>query len=106
MITAKRKRYRSEEIVLLLQQHLIHGVPVPDICQKHGLHPTIFYRWQRELFRRAHTAFEPRFSPARLRTYQEKLREMKTLLRCKERQLSLLQRGSFDTSRAYQAISD
>ena len=92
MIPSKRRRYPADEIVRLLQQHLVDGVPVPQICAQHGVHPTIFYRWQRELFRRAQTAFEPRFTAHRVRSYQEKLRQMRILLRDKQRELSVLQR--------------
>jgi transposase len=91
-MTPKRRRYPADEIVRLLRQHLINGVPVPEICRQNDLHPTIFYRWQRELFRRAHTAFQRRFSIDRVRGYHEKVRELRVLLRGKDRELSALKR--------------
>ena len=34
--------------------------PVSDLCDQHGIHPTMFYRWQKEFFENAAAAFEPR----------------------------------------------
>jgi transposase-like protein len=46
----KRKNYLSEEIVAILKRHLIDKVPVSDLCDEYSLHPTVFYRWQKEFF--------------------------------------------------------
>ena len=32
--------------------HLLEKEPVSDVCDKHGLQPTVFYRWQKQLFER------------------------------------------------------
>ncbi len=46
----KRKQYTGEEKLAILRTHLLEGVAVPDICDEHGLQPTVFYRWQKLLF--------------------------------------------------------
>ena len=45
-----RKKYTAEEKVTILKEHLVNGVPVSDVCDQHQLHPSMFYRWQRQLF--------------------------------------------------------
>ena len=35
-------------------------VRISESCGKHGLQPTVFYRWQKELFENAAAALEPR----------------------------------------------
>ena len=45
-----RKAYTGEEKVAILRRHLIDQVPVSDLCDEYGFHPTQFYRWQRQLF--------------------------------------------------------
>jgi transposase len=46
----ERKHYTGEEEVAILRRHLLDKVPVSDLCEKHGLQPTVFYRWQKEFF--------------------------------------------------------
>ena len=50
----------SQEKVAILRLHLLEHTPVSDLCEKHGIRPTMFYRWQKELFENAAAAFEPR----------------------------------------------
>ncbi len=45
-----RKRYSSQEKTSILREHLINKVPVSDLCDRHGIHPTLFYQWQKNMF--------------------------------------------------------
>lgn len=45
-----RKPYTAEEKVAILRRHLLDHVPVSDLCDEYHLHPTQFYRWQRQFF--------------------------------------------------------
>jgi transposase len=40
--------------------HLIEQVPVSELCDKLGLQPTVFYRWQKEFFENGAAAFQPK----------------------------------------------
>ena len=53
-----RKNYTSREKVIILKQHLLEQVPVSDLCDKYGLHPTVFYRWQKEFFEKSANVFD------------------------------------------------
>jgi transposase len=55
-----RKRFTPQEKVAILRLHLLEQTPVSDLCDQHGIHPTMFYRWQKEFFENAAAAFEPR----------------------------------------------
>jgi transposase len=33
-------------------------MPVSDLCEKYGLQPTVFYRWQKEFFENGAAAFQ------------------------------------------------
>lgn len=55
-----RKRYTGEEKAAILRAHLVDRVPVSEICDQHGLHPTMFYRWQKTLFDAAPTTLDGR----------------------------------------------
>jgi transposase-like protein len=54
----QRKRYSPQEKVRILREHLIEKATVSDICDRHGLSPNVFYRWQKEFFENGAAAFE------------------------------------------------
>ena len=33
-----------------MREHLIDRVAVSDLCEKHGIGPPMFYRWQKQMF--------------------------------------------------------
>ena len=49
----KRKQYSAQQKVAIVRKHLLDKVPVSDICDEYGLQPTVFYRWQKQLFEQA-----------------------------------------------------
>jgi transposase len=54
------KRFTSHEEVAILRLHLLEGTPVSDLCAKHALGPSMFYRWQKDFFENGAAALEPR----------------------------------------------
>jgi transposase len=55
---SQRKSFTAAEKVGILRMHLVEKVPVSDLCDKHGITPNMFYRWQKEFFERGAAAFE------------------------------------------------
>ena len=60
MSRKKRKKHTAQEKTAILRDHLINKVPVSDLCDKHGIHPTQFYRWQKSMFENMSLLFEPK----------------------------------------------
>jgi len=60
MSRKKRKKHTAQEKTAILREHLINKVPVSDLCDKHGIYPTIFYRWQKSMFENMAQLFEPK----------------------------------------------
>jgi transposase len=54
----ERKHFTPEEKVAILRRHLVDKVPVSELCEELGLRPTMFYRWQKELFENGAAAFQ------------------------------------------------
>ena len=54
----KRKHFSGAEKVSALRRHLLDHVAVSDVCDELGLAPTVFYRWQKELFENGAAVFE------------------------------------------------
>ena len=64
MAKSKKKFHTPEQKVAILKKHLVEGVPLSDICDQYGLHPSVFYRWQKAFFEKGHLAFESSTDPS------------------------------------------
>jgi transposase len=54
----RERRYLApHEKIAALKRHLLEAVPVSTLCDELGIAPTLFYRWQKELFENGHTLF-------------------------------------------------
>jgi transposase-like protein len=52
-----KRRYSGNEKVSILRKHLLDKITVSDICKQYQIHPTQFYRWQKEFFENGPTIF-------------------------------------------------
>ena len=57
-MSQERKYHTPQEKTAILREHLINKVPVSDLCDQHGLQPTLFYRWQKLVFEGMELLFE------------------------------------------------
>jgi transposase len=55
-----RRKYTAEQKAAILREHLIDRVSVADLCDRHALQPTQFYRWQKEMMENLVGLFERR----------------------------------------------
>ena len=85
----QRRNFTGADKVRILREHLIDKVPISEVCEKHGLQPTVFYQWQKKLFEDGAAVFEqprrkaPRQQAAearRLAALQHKLQEKNEVL--------------------------
>ena len=44
------RNWTKEKKLSILKDHLINGVSVSDLCDKHKLQPSVYYCWQKTLF--------------------------------------------------------
>ena len=64
-MTDSRKQYTAEQKIAILRRHLLEHVAVSDVCDEYKIQPSVFYRWQQQLFENGAAAFGP---PARVPT--------------------------------------
>ncbi|WP_163341234.1 transposase [Desulfopila sp. IMCC35008] len=82
----KRKNRSGEEKVTILKRHLVDHVPVSDLCDEYNLHPTVFYRWQKEFFEHGAAAFdrnkttEKKQDEAKIQALEQKLQRKNEVL--------------------------
>ncbi len=46
----KRQRFSPEKKVEILREHFKNQVPVSELCEKYGIYPNLFYRWEKQFF--------------------------------------------------------
>jgi len=54
----ERRHFSPEQKVAILKQHLVDGVPISELCDRHRIQPAQFYLWQKQLFENGSAAFE------------------------------------------------
>jgi transposase len=55
-----RRQFTPQQKLAILREHLVEHGPVSDLCDRHKLHPTLFYQWQKAFFENGAAAFESR----------------------------------------------
>ena len=53
----QRKKYPPEKKVEILREHLKNQIPISELCEKYGVHPNMFYKWEKQLFEGALETF-------------------------------------------------
>ena len=88
-MTRKHRHFSAQQKVSILREHLLDGVALSEVCEKHRLAPTIFYRWQKKFFENGAAAFE-RDSDKRQKREEERIARLEAKLRKKNEVLSEL----------------
>lgn len=84
-----RKRFTGQEKVSILRHHFLEKVAVSDLCEKHQIHPTVFYRWQAQFFEKGAAAFE-KVNSGQEKRYLETIKGLEQKLQRKHEVLSEL----------------
>ena len=53
-----RRSFNGSQKLAILREHLIEQLPVSEVCEKHGIQPTVFYQWQKKLFEEGAAVFD------------------------------------------------
>ena len=69
----ERRNFTGAEKMAILREHLIERVPISEVCEKHGVQPTLFYAWQKKLFEEGAAVFEqPRRKSSRQQAAEQR----------------------------------
>ena len=82
-MSKERRKYSGQDKVRILKRHLVDRVAVSDLCDEYGLHPNVFYRWQKEFFENGAAAFERRQN-GRASSEQRTIEQLKSKLAYKD----------------------
>ena len=80
----ERRHFSAEQKISILREHLLEGAAVSDVCDRHGLNPTVFYRWQKELFEKGAQVLQSSRGPAREKQLERKVESLQKKLSHKD----------------------
>ena len=58
MSKRQRRNFTPQEKAQILKEHLFEGKPVSQVCEEHGIQPTVFHRWKRQAAENLVVAFD------------------------------------------------
>ena len=79
-----RRKFTAEQKAAILREHLIEKVSVADLCDKHGLQPTQFYRWQKEMMENLVALFERRGGQSKAGVLEDQVETLRKKLARKD----------------------
>lgn len=85
----KRRFFSSQEKVSILREHLLDKKPLSDVCDKYQIKPTMFYRWQKQLFESGFKAFQEE-DGSKTRFFENKISKLEERLNRKNEVVSEL----------------
>lgn len=85
MSRKRSRRHSPEQKMSILKRHLLDHVPISQVCEEAGIHPNLFYRWQKQLFENGAAVFDakrPQADPnaKRVETLERKLQTKNEVL--------------------------
>lgn len=91
-MSRERRHFSGEQKMAILREHLIEGVAISEVCEKHGIQPTVFYGWQKRLFEHGGTVFEQpaRKSPRQTAAEARRIEALEAKVRRKDEVLAEL----------------
>jgi transposase len=84
----ERRHWSAEEKVKLLRRHLIENIPISKICDEAQLAPSLYHRWQEQLFHNAALALQSK-RPERSQD-QQRIEKLEHKIRQKDEVLAEL----------------
>jgi transposase len=81
-----RRSLSGSEKVSILREHLVEGKAVSSVCEAHGVQPSLFYYWQRQLFEHGGAVFggASKVSAQRERQQAERIERLEAKLARKD----------------------
>ena len=77
---SEKKRYTSEQKIVILRELLENNTPISQVAEKYGVHVNDIYNWKKKLFEYAASIFEGK-SAGPDKVQQKKIEQMEAKLK-------------------------
>lgn len=66
-MSSKKHRQHSPALKInIVRRHLVDNVPVSTLCEEYKVRPSLFYKWQKEVFEQAIKGYSAQQLPAQM----------------------------------------
>ena len=89
-MTQERRHFTGAQKLAILREHLLDKTPISDVCQKHGIQPTLFYLWQKKLFEDGAAVFDSKAGARQQNADAQKVQALQAKLQQKNEVLAEL----------------
>ena len=79
-----RRHFTPEDKMKMLRLHLLEGVQISEVCEKHQIIPTQFYQWQKTFFENGAAAFAKASGPRAVSQTEQKMARLEEKLQRKD----------------------
>ena len=86
----KQKQHQAAEKVAIIRAHLVEKKTVSAICDEYGIHPSVYYRWQKQFFEGGEKAFAPAKETTKLSQLKQEVSRLESKLTRKDEVLGEL----------------
>ena len=97
-MTKHRKHFTAEQKSAIVRQHLVDRKSIADVCEEHGIQPTVFYRWQKQVFDNLPALFEKNSDKHRMRL-EEQIDALKARLARKDEVIAEITQDYIDAKK-------
>ncbi len=80
----KQRQYQPIEKVAIIRQHLLEQKAISDICDDNDIHPSVYYRWQKQFFEQGEKAFAPQNEKQVVGQLKQEINRLETKLARKD----------------------
>lgn len=79
-----KKRYTSEEKIIILREHLENKIPISEIAEKYLVHPNALYQWKKQLYESSSGNIKSKHEAKNLNKAEKRIAELESLLAKRE----------------------
>jgi len=88
MSKRQRRNHSAQDKIRILRLHLLEQRPISELCEEHAVHPTLFYKWQKEFFENGAAVFDRQPHSRLVVDYQKQITALEAKLQRKAEVLS------------------
>ena len=82
--SGSKKQYQASEKVSIIREHLLENKAMSDVCDEHHIHPSVYYRWQKQFFEGGEKAFAPTNERQAVRQLKQDMADLEAKLARKD----------------------
>lgn len=94
------RKHSAQEKIRLIRLHLIEKQPISKVCEEAGVAPSLFHRWQVQLFTNGALALENKYRPERNQE-QALIEKLESKMRQKDEVLAELMAEHITLKKSY-----